>query len=173
MLALAHVSATGVITSGFDGPRRWTERISIRTSTWPVAADNRSVYDGMLLIQERDVNNVPVVSYTRGLVLSGGISGAGGIDGLLGRSTHNASSPYAVNGSAFYHADGNGDGNITAMVNSAGALLANYKYDPYGRTLSACGSLAGANLMRISCKPMVLHSYASTDRALYYYGYRF
>ena len=129
------------------------------------------MYEGMLLIQERDVNEVPVVSYMRGLDLSGGISGAGGIGGLLGRSTHNASLPYAVNGSALYYADGNG--NITARVTNAEALVANYKYDSYGRTLSAIGSLAGANRMCFSSQPMVLHSDASADRAFYYYGYRF
>jgi hypothetical protein len=44
------------------------------------------IYDGMRVIQERDGNNWPQVSYTRGLDLSGTFEGAGGIGGLLARS---------------------------------------------------------------------------------------
>ncbi len=35
-----------------------------------------------------------------------------------------------VGGSAYYHADGNG--NITAMINAQRALVAKYLYDPFG-----------------------------------------
>ena len=70
----------------------------------------------------------------------------------------------------FYHADGNG--NVTALVNSAGTLQASYKYDPYGRYLSQSGALASANVLRFSSKPWVGFN-GSTTSGLYAYGYRF
>jgi hypothetical protein len=39
------------------------------------------------MIQERNASNVPTVSYTRGTDLSGSLEGAGGIGGLLARSS--------------------------------------------------------------------------------------
>jgi hypothetical protein len=44
------------------------------------------IYDNMPVIQERDGNNWPQVSCTRGLHLSATFEGAGGIGGLLARS---------------------------------------------------------------------------------------
>jgi len=139
------------------------------TGAWYPNAEARYVYDGMLLLQQRSSGNVPQVSYTRGLDLSESLEGAGGIGGLLARSTHATASPYAVNSSAYYHADGNG--NITYLLRSDGAANASYKYDPFGRTLSSSGTLAAANLMRFSSKPIMLSSYGTWGN--YYYGYRF
>lgn len=45
------------------------------------------VVDGMLMVQDRDINNAPQTTYTRGPDLSGTIEGAGGIGGMLARST--------------------------------------------------------------------------------------
>ena len=70
----------------------------------------------------------------------------------------------------FYHADGNG--NVTALANSAGTLQASYIYDPYGRYLAGTGGLASANVMHFSSKPWV-EFLGSTTSGLYYYGYRF
>ena len=159
----------------YDGRGRLRKRVdstwNTGTSAWQVSGESRYVYDGMLLLQERSSGNLPLVSYTRGLDLSGSLAGAGGIGGLLGRSVHSATTPYPLSTSAFYHADGNG--NVTALVDGAGTLQATYKYDPYGRTLSSSGTLASANLLRFSSKPWVQHNLAFTDRGLYYYGYRF
>jgi len=102
----------------------------------------RYIYDGMLVIQERDVNNLPTVNYTRGHDLGGTLQGAGGIGGLLAWTD-------AANGqAAFYHADGNG--NVTAMVNSQQFVVAKYIYDPFGNILSKSGPLADANTYRFS-----------------------
>jgi RHS repeat-associated protein len=127
------------------------------------------VYDGMLLLQQRSGGNVPQVSYTRGPDLSGSLAGAGGIGGLLARSTHSSTSPYPLSTTAFYHADGNG--NVTYLLRSDAGAHARYQYDPYGRTLSATGTLASANLLRFSSKPVVLS--ATGAWGCYYYGYRF
>src|SRR5262249_38273035 len=47
--------------------------------TWGEVSETWYVYDGMRVIQERDSNNVPTVSYTRGNDLSMSLEGAGGI----------------------------------------------------------------------------------------------
>jgi hypothetical protein len=80
----------------------------------------RYLYDGWRVIQERDANNTPTVSYTRGNDLSGGLEGAGGIGGLLARS-HGYSGGSWTNHN-FYHADGGG--NITYLMTSAQGLAA-------------------------------------------------
>ena len=93
--------------------------------------------------RERDANNTAQVTYTRGPDLSGTEDGAGGIGGLLARTD--------ANGSAYYHADANG--NITALINSSQNLVASYRYDPFGNVLEAVGSHAGLNEMQFSSMP--------------------
>ena len=88
------------------------------------------------------------VAYTRGNDLSGSLEGAGGIGGLLARSHGYSSGNWNTNN--FYHADGNG--NVTFMLSSAQAMVAQYRYDAYGNLLSSAGSLASANVYRFSSK---------------------
>ena len=121
------------------------------------------LYDGMRVIQERDSNNVPLVSYTRGVDLSGSLEGAGGIGGLLARSSGYSSGSWTSH--AYYHADGNG--NITCLVATNEAVVATYRYDPFGNTISQSGTLADANVYRFSSKEIHTNSF------MYYYGYRF
>jgi RHS repeat-associated protein len=136
-------------------------------STWVVSQTVRYLYDGMRVIQERDGNNVPTVSYTRGNDLSGSLEGAGGIGGLLARS-HGYSGGSWANHNC-YHADGGG--NITYLMTSAQGLAARYRYDPYGRLLSSSGPLAGVNLYRFASKE-VNPNYPDGG-GYYYFGYRF
>jgi RHS repeat-associated protein len=121
------------------------------------------VYDGFRVIQERDLFNNPTVSYTRGNDLSGSLEGAGGIGGLLARST-----PAGFSGPAghnYYFADGNG--NITYMLDNGQSMVAKYRYDAFGNTVSKSGALADANVYRFSSKEFHVNS------GLYYFGYRF
>ena len=111
----------------------------------------------------------PTVQYLHGRDLSGTVDGAGGIGGLLGRSHGYSSGSWAYHN--FYHSDGNG--NVTALVNSGGTLQASYIYDPYGRYLSGTGTLLTSNVMRFSSKPWVSFLSSSATSGLYYYGYRF
>jgi len=131
--------------------------------------ETRYLYDGMLIVQERDSGNMPTVTYSRGRDLSGTVDGAGGIGGLLGRSHGYSSGSWTYHN--FYHSDGNG--NVTALVNSSGTLQASYIYDPYGRHLSGTGTLLTSNVMRFSSKPWVSFLSSSATSGLYYYGYRF
>ena len=145
------------VYDGFGRRRIRREYAWATNSTWRQTSETRYVYDGMQVLQERDQNGTPKVTYTRGLDLSGSLQGAGGIGGLLARTDGN--------GSAYYFADGNG--NITAMVDGQGKLAAWYLYDPFGNLLNKGGSLADANLYRFSSKE------AHVLSGLCYYGFRF
>ena len=144
-------------------------RLRIRTdytwngTSWIVSAITRYVYDGNRVIQERNSSNTPTVAYTRGSDLSGSLEGAGGIGGLLGRSDGYSSGNWTNHN--YYHADGNG--NITYMINSSQAMVASYRYDPFGNTISSSGSLSAANVYRFSSKEIHVNS------GMYYYLYRF
>ena len=134
-------------------------------NSWTLTNEVHYVYDGRLVIQERNASNLPQVTYTRGTDLSETLEGAGGIGGLLARTDNNlltASDPQA---NAYYHSDGNG--NVTALINTNGTVVARYSYDPYGNILSMSGSLAEANLYRFSSKEIHVNS------SLIYYLYRY
>jgi RHS repeat-associated protein len=129
---------------------------------WFVTNTVNYVYDGWRVIQERDVNKTPTVSYTRGLDLSGTLEGAGGIGGLLARSDGYSSGNFTSH--AFYHADAGG--NITCMLDANQTMVASYRYDPFGNTISKSGTLADVNTYRFSSKEIHANS------GLYYYGFR-
>lgn len=132
-----------------------------RNGTWVLTNEVRRVYDGMLVIQERDQLNVPKLTYSRGKDISGSLEGAGGIGGLLAltSSIENPSSSY------YFHSDGNG--NVTALVDTNQNLVARYLFDPFGNSLSATGPKAELNRYRFSSKENQAAS------GLVYYGYRF
>jgi RHS repeat-associated protein len=117
-----------------------------RTGAWVQTNEIRRVYDGMLVIQERNQFNLPTLSYTRGLDLSGSRQAAGGIGGLLALSNLKSVSPEH----AYYHADGNG--NVTVLMDTAQRVVARYLYDPFGNTLAATGPWAELNRYRFSSK---------------------
>ena len=122
------------------------------------------VYDGNLVIQERDINNLPTTTYTRGKDLSGSLEGAGGIGGLLARTSQAyADAPLA--GQSYYHSDGNG--NVTMLIDSFQGIVAKYLYDAFGNIISKSGLLADANLYRFSSKE------AHPNSGLVYYLYRY
>jgi RHS repeat-associated protein len=123
----------------------------------------RYVYDGLRVIQERDESNNPLVSYTRGRDLSGTFEVAGGIGGLLARSSGYSAGSWTSH--ACYFADGNG--NVTSLLDANQSVVASYRYDPFGNTISKSGSLADANIYRFSSKEIHLNS------GMYYYLYRF
>jgi RHS repeat-associated protein len=130
---------------------------------WTLSSGIEYIYDGNRVIQERDINNNPTVSYTRGNDLSGSLEGAGGIGGLLARSDTYSAGNFTDHN--YYHADGNG--NITYLETSAQGLAASYRYDAFGNTLSSSGTYATANTYRFSSKEWM----SSVNG--YYYLYRF
>jgi RHS repeat-associated protein len=110
------------------------------TGAWTQTNEIHYVYDGHMPVQERDINNNVLVTFTRGLDLSGSIQGAGGVGSLLARTDSN--------GSTFYHHDGNG--NITALIDSQEDIVARYLYGPFGKISGQWGQMASANDMQFS-----------------------
>ena len=146
------------------GPVNLEFASGLSSGSWQLSQTVVYVFDGRRVIQERDGNNVPTVSYTRGKDLSGSLEGAGGIGGLLARSSGYNSSTGAWGTHYEYYADGNG--NIVNLTDASQAVAASYEYDPYGNLLSSSGTMAGANVYRFSSKEYHAAS------GLYYYLYR-
>ena len=136
-------------------------------SVWLQTNEVHFVYDGNLVVQERDTNNTPQVTYTRGNDLSGTLQGAGGIGGLLARTANPSTltPQLAAFATSYYHADGNG--NITMLISASQMIVARYLYDPYGNTLAQYGLLADVNSYRFSSKEW------NGNAGLSYYLYRF
>ncbi len=151
---------------GFGRRRRVRVEKVWNGSAFVTAGETRYVYDHLVVLQERDANNVPQVTYTRGADLSARLQGAGGIGGLLAR-TDNAAllTSNATNAHAYYYADGGG--NITALMDGRQSVVVRYRYDPFGNLLGLAGPLAEANVYRFSSKEF--HAVSG----LYYYGFRF
>ena len=151
----------------YDGlMRRRIERdYTWNGSSWTQTNEIHFIYDGNVVVQERDANNLPLVTYTRGNDLSGSLPGAGGIGGLLARTDNGLSLAGSVFTHAFYHADGNG--NVTCLIYTNQVIAAKYLYDPYGDTLSLYGWLANDNKYRFSSKEW------NNNAGLYYYLYRY
>lgn len=150
----------------YDGKmrRRIRQEFTLQGTNWVQTNAVYYVYDGNLVIQERDLNNLPTTTYTRGKDLSGSLDGAGGIGGLLSMTLNTEPGPLSSN-SVFYHCDGNG--NVTMLINSYQAIVAKYLYDAFGNTLAKSGSLADANPYRFSSKEWHQNS------GLVYYLYRY
>lgn len=151
----------------YDGKMRRRIRVEYTWggSSWVTNQVVHYVYDGNLTIQERDGNNLPSVSYTRGNDLSGTIQGAGGIGGLLARTDNGILTSGASTCNAYYRADANG--NITELINTNQAVVAYYIYEPSGSILSQKGPLAAANIYKFSSKE------SDNASGLTYYLYRY
>ena len=151
---LTNVFVTGQWRSDFiyDGlnRRRMERDYAWQGGQWLKTNEVRYICDGPLPIQELFFNpqlstNNPqqIVTYTRGLDLSGSLGQAGGIGGLLARTD--------TNGSTFYHADG--AGNITALMDGGENIVARYLYNPFGKLIGQWGTMAGVNEMQFSSMP--------------------
>ena len=128
----------------YDGlnRRRIVRDYSWSGRAWVLTNEVHYIYDGNSAIQERDINNNPLVTYTRGLDLSGDLWEAGGISGLLARTN--------TNGSTFYHSDGMG--NVTTLMDGSENIVSRYLYNSFGKLLGQWGTLASANTIpRRSC----------------------
>jgi RHS repeat-associated protein len=135
---------------------------SRRIQKWTVWLTG-SIFGKVHTVQKRNGSNNPLVSYTRGNDLSGTMEGAGGIGGLLARSSGYSGGNFTVHN--YYFADGNG--NITYLLDNSPTMVAKYRYDAFGNTISKSGTLADANVYRFSSKEIHVSS------GMYYYGHRF
>jgi len=131
---------------------RWVERIvstNNGTSYYP-SQTNRYVWDNQVLLAVLDHTNGVVVSFMRGVDLSGSIQGAGGVGGVLAVKVGPAvpSGPLA-NTTHFTCYDGNG--NVAALMNAAtGEESARYEYAPFAEKLRETGPMAKLNPIRFS-----------------------
>lgn len=128
------------------------------------ATDTKYLYDGWNLIAEFNVDSLEAMtmkrSYTWGLDLTGDLTAAGGVGGLV--------QIYDEAGSKTLLPTYDGNGNIAALVNaSGGGLEAIYEYDPYGNLIRKEGTYAASNPFRFSTK------YTDNETDLVYYGYRY
>ena len=132
-------------------------RISKTVSTWDsannqyqVSSIKKFVYDGWNCIASFTVNGEQATvneSYLWGEDIGGGLQTAGGVGGLLAVNVYSSPSSYV---SYFPCYDGNG--NVTNYVNASGSTVANYEFDPFGRTIGKSGSKADEMVFRFSTK---------------------
>ena len=141
--------------------RRIRREFTWNGGSWLQTNEVRYIYDDKLAIQERDGNNLPQVTYTRGTDLSGKLQGAGGIGGLVARTSMGMWIGGSGLAHAFYHADGSG--NIIALIYTNQSIAAKYEYDPYGNTLTKIGPLTDANVYQFSSK-----EYHPASGSIYY-----
>jgi RHS repeat-associated protein len=138
-------------------------RIQKIVSTWGstnfvAQSTNRFVYDGWNLLAIINPQSSILQSFMWGKDLSGTMTDAGGVGGLLMAS---------ISGTNCFAAyDGNG--NITALINASDkSLAARYEYSPYGELLRTTGLLAHQNPFRFSTK------YCDDESGLVCYSYRY
>lgn len=99
-------------------------------------------------------------AYVWGTDLSGNLSGAGGVGGLLFATLHTSSKTFA------YGSDLNG--NVTLLVDTATSLpAATYDYGPFGEPIRQSGEYAMLNPFRFSTK------YTDDETGLLDYGLRY
>ncbi len=139
--------------------RRVSKSVSEFNGTdWTQTSTTLYVYDGWNLIQELDGTGAVQKSYAWGLDLSQSIQGAGGVGGLLAMTDGTDTYLYCYDA----------NGNVGQMVDADnGSLVANYQYDPFGKTIFSSGVMKEANPFRFSTK------YADAETGFYYYGYRY
>ena len=120
------------------------------------------LYDGWNVVREEVRSTATggataTFDYYWGRDLSGSLQGAGGVGGLLA---------YTRNGAlripVYDHI-----GNVVAVVDDTGAIVAAYEYDPFGNIIAQSGAEANEVPFRFSTK------YFDSETGLYYYGYRF
>lgn len=107
----------------------------------PTAAQMKTLNQDTNLTKARRGTHGVVVSFMRGLDLSGSIQGADGVGGVLAVKAGNSAQCGAMtNTTHFTCYDGNG--NVTALVNAAdGAVAGQYGFDAFGNPLRVTGPL--------------------------------
>lgn len=143
------------------GRRRIRRESTWQSDRWVFSSETRSVYAGALVLQERSADNLPTLTFTRGLDRSGTLAEAGGIGGLLAITRHLDRQLEH----AYVHDDTLG--NVTLLTDAAGNPVARYQYDPFGQLQGAVGPLAATNLLRFASKEFHPAS------GLYYFGFRY
>jgi len=148
--------------------RRIRKQFYTYSGGWQLQMDTICLYDGWNVVCEFNGSKTPLRTYVWGTDLSGSLTGAGGVGGLLW--VNNQQTTYdgktVPTGVHFVAYDGNG--NVAALVNAAyGTTQARYEYSPFAEPVRATGDLADANPFRFSTK------WTDNESGLLYYGYRY
>ncbi len=139
--------AIGNPTSYYNGTRwnfSWENGRSLAT-----ASDGTNslsfAYDADGLRTSKTVNGTTYRYYYAGGKLLRMTWGANTIDFFYDAN----GTPYALkyNGTAYYYVT-NLQGDVMRIVNASGTVMASYDYDPYGKVISATGTLANVNPLR-------------------------
>ena len=139
--------AIGNPTSYYNGTRwnlSWANGRSLAT-----ASDGTNslsfAYDAGGLRTSKTVNGTTYRYYYAGGKLMRMTWGANTIDFFYDAS----GLPYAMkyNGTVYYYVT-NLQGDVMRIVNASGTVVASYDYDPYGKVISATGTLANINPLR-------------------------
>ncbi len=128
--------------------------------TWALMSERRFVYHGWDLIAELDGSAAgePVLrQFYWGLDIASSLGGTGGVGALL----------MIQDGNNSYFPAYDGNGNVTALTDQTGAIVASYEYSPFGELLRRQGSYADLNPFRFSTK------WADDESGLVYYGLRY
>ena len=134
-------------TSYYNGTRwnlSWANGRSLATAT----AGSNSLsftYDASGLRTSKVVNGTTYRYYYAGGKLMRMTWGTNTIDFFYDAN----GTPYAMkyNGTVYYYVT-NLQGDVMRIVNASGTVMASYDYDPYGKVISATGTLANVNPLR-------------------------
>jgi RHS repeat-associated protein len=125
---------------------------------YQLQSTTKFIYDGWNLVTELDGTNSVIRSYTWGMDLSGGMQGAGGIEGLL----------LIKEGNSSYQVGYDGNGNVSTLIKTGtNTVEAIYEYDAQGNQIRSTGTYADRNPFRFSTK------YIDVETELIYFGYRY
>ncbi len=148
----------------YDFMNRRVQKIVSTNSTgsnFVPQSTNHFVYDGWNLVAILNPESSLLESFTWGQDLSGTMTKAGGIGGLLLVTAHGA-----ANTNCFAGYDGNG--NVMLLVNAGDkSTAARYEHSAFGETLRITGPLAKGNPFRFSTK------FADDESGHVYYGWRY
>ncbi len=146
------------------------ETSNLEPETWRLVKDLRFVYDGWNMIAELDHSFATGPGLTGSRVnrtflwgedLSGTMTGAGGVGGLLSTTYQGTT----------YHVCSDANGNVTGLVPTsgpqAGQLIARYDYDPFGNRITNTGPDVDLCPFGFSSK------YTDSETGLVYFGYRY
>lgn len=167
------------LTFGYEAQgRRVSKKVEKRagaTSSWEVLKDIRFIYEGWNLVAEVELRltayDAPAPggrphllrSYTWGPDLSGSLTGAGGVGGLLGLTRHER----GVSPADSYWATSDLNGNVIGLSAVSTVRHALYEYNAFGSPVRVNEPEPELNPMRFSSK------YTDVETNWLYYGYRY
>lgn len=152
-LVAAYSNGTLVVSNRYDYLGRRVQKI---------AADGTHtfLYDGWRPVVEtvaKPGGGTDRIEYYWGKDLSGTLDGAAGVGGLL----------YVKRNGTIYVPFYDAYGNVMGYWDEQGAIVAEYSYDAFGRTVAKSGTMADVFSIRYSTK------YYDAETGMYYYGRRY